>query len=317
MPIAQEGEGTEMSHDEPYHFAHRVTSVGPAQGMTFTGQRRAVKATGDKDLPLVIAVHGGGYTSAYFDVPDYSLLDRAAGLGLPIIAVDRPGYGGSSPVSPDGSVLLANAAALEHLISELWAANGAGTAGVFLIGHSIGAEISLLIAARKPPWPLLGIAVSGCLLRQPEGFAERWAAIPDLTMESPNDQKAARMFGPEWTRRGDMPEASYFTSVPVLTAELVETASNWQDTFREIAPNISVPVHLRQGEFEKLWITDAEQIAEFTADLTACPQVDAEIFPAAGHAIDYHRAGAAFQVQQLSFALNCAARHITRTSDPD
>lgn len=76
------------------HFTHEVTSAGPAQGMTFTGRR--LGHADDADLPLVVAVHGGGYTSAYFDVPGYSLLDRAAGLGVPVIAVDRPGYGGLS-----------------------------------------------------------------------------------------------------------------------------------------------------------------------------------------------------------------------------
>lgn len=286
------------------HFTHEVTSAGPAQGMTFTG-RRGLGNADDADLPLIVAVHGGGYTSAYFDVPGYSLLDRATGLGVPIIAVDRPGYGGSGPVSADGSVFRANAAALDHLISELWAGSGAG---VVLVGHSIGAAVSIALAARRPEWPLLGVAVSGCLLREPEGFADRWAAIPGRTLMSPNDQKASRMFGPEWTRRADMPEASYAMNVPVLKAELVESSSIWLDMFRELAPEIVVPVQLRQGEFDRLWITDDEQVAEFAAALTSCPWVDAEIFPSAGHAIDYHRAGAAFQVQQLSFALTCAAR---------
>lgn len=300
-----------MSSGVTDRFTHRVTSAGPAHGMTFAGRRRLTEGAGNEDLPLVIALHGGGYTSAYFDVPGYSLLERATGLRVPIIAINRPGYGGSSPVSPDGSMFLANAAALDHLICELWEANGAGTAGVFLIGHSIGGPISMAIAARKPKWPLLGMAVSGCLLREPGDLADVWAALPGSTLDSPPDQKAARMFGPDWTRRDDMPEASYFANVPVLKAELVESASTWRNTFREIAPQISVPVHLRVGEFDRLWIIDDEQITEFAAGLTSSPWVDAEIFPAAGHAIDYHRGGAAFQVQQLSFAMNCAARRIT------
>lgn len=118
------------------------------------------------------------------------------------------------------------------------------------------------------------------------------------------------MFGPEWTRRADMPEASYAANVPALKAELVESSVAWLDMFRELAPEITVPVQLRQGAFDRLWITDDEQITEFAAALTTSPWVDAAIFPAAGHAIDYHRAGTAFQVQQLSFALTCAARQL-------
>ena len=45
------------------------------------------------NAPLIVAIHGGTYTSAYFDVPGYSLLDRADASGVPIIAPDRPGYG--------------------------------------------------------------------------------------------------------------------------------------------------------------------------------------------------------------------------------
>ena len=69
-----------------------------SQGNIFaglSGRTRIPQVRDGGDLPLVIALHGGTYTSAYFDVPGYSLLDRASGLGIPVIAVDRPGYGGS------------------------------------------------------------------------------------------------------------------------------------------------------------------------------------------------------------------------------
>ena len=302
-----------MPADRATPFVHRVSSPGAAQGMTFTGLARfpdSSERTGD--VPLVIAVHGGGYTSAYFDVPGYSLLDRAAGLRIPIIAVDRPSYGGSSPVRSGESVLLANAAALDHLVAGIWASGGHGAAGVFVIGHSIGAAITMAIAARRPSWPLLGIAVSGCLLREPRNMYDLWAAIPGDTLESPPDQKAVRMFGPEWTRRGDMPEASYPANAPVLRSELLDVSSTWHGIFREeVAPNIAVPTHLRVGEFETFWIVNDEEVAECAALLSSSPLVDAQVFPSCGHVIDYHRASAAFQVQQLSFALNCCAQRVS------
>jgi len=40
--------------------------------------------------PLIVAIHGGTYNSGYFDVAGYSLIQRAAGLGIPILALDRP-----------------------------------------------------------------------------------------------------------------------------------------------------------------------------------------------------------------------------------
>jgi predicted MFS family arabinose efflux permease len=45
-----------------------------------------------------------------------------------------------------------------------------------------------------------------------------------------------------------------------------------------------------------------------------CLALPAVRLPTAGHAIDYHRVGAAFQVGQLAFALNCAARQLQPSS---
>ncbi|MBP2334108.1 pimeloyl-ACP methyl ester carboxylesterase [Saccharothrix coeruleofusca] len=289
-------------------FTHEVTSTGAGRGMVFTGLRRT---SGDThDVPLIVALHGGGYTSAYFDVPGYSLLDRAAGAGVPVIAVDRPGYGGSTPVPLGDSPYLANAATVDHLIGELWQTHGAGTAGIVLVGHSIGAQVALAIAGGRPRWPLLGLSVSGCLLRHGDGFAETWAAAPGTYLDVSVEEKAELMFGPEWTRRDDMPRASFFANVPVLTAELTGGAG-WEKSFRDLAPEITVPVQLRHGRFDPLWGDADDQIPEFVAGLESSPWIDAAAVPAAGHAIDYHRVGAAFHAQQLAFALTCAAQTIS------
>ncbi|MEU2288022.1 alpha/beta hydrolase [Streptomyces sp. NPDC013178] len=302
-----------MKLDDQDRFTYTVTSSGPAQGMKFAGRGRVDAATpASSDIPLVIAIHGGGYTSEYFDIPGYSLLDRASRLQIPIIAIDRPGYGGSDASSSDAAVLLTNAELLDHVIGDLWKEHGTGTSGVVLIGHSIGGAVALALAARGPAWPLLGVAVSGCLLREPEHFHDAWAAFPGTSMHPSDEQRAFLMFGgPEWTLRGDMPSRSTVAHAPVLVSELIEISGSWEETFRrELAPAISVPVHLRQGEFEQLWITNDAEVAEFAAELTSSPFVDAEVFQSAGHAIDFHRGGAAFQVQQLAFALDCCARRI-------
>lgn len=291
-------------------FTHVVDQPGPAHGMSITGKRRpAQEAPVATDVPLIIAIHGGTYTSDYFDIPGYSLLDRAAALGVPIVAIDRPGYRGSTPVEKSDSIILANADALDQVIGELWAAWGEGTSGVFLIGHSIGGAVVTAIAAKKPSWPLLGIAISGCLLEVPAQARDGFNALPDILMiDLPTPMKDSVMFGPPWTYDPSMPAASYPSNTEIPRAELIDINNGWIDKVRSVAGQVSVPVQSRQGEFDALWITDAQQVSDFGAAFTSSPRVDARLVAGTGHCIDFHRAAAGFQLGQLGFALECCVQ---------
>lgn len=78
-----------------------VDNLASVRGMTISGRTRLTpNFRPTTDYPLVIAIHGGTYTSTYFDVPGYSLLDRAAALGIPSIAIDRPGMAPARPSRP-------------------------------------------------------------------------------------------------------------------------------------------------------------------------------------------------------------------------
>jgi len=298
-----------MTTRETLEFTHTVKGDGAAQGMIFSGRKRLPDGAVAADTPLVIALHGGTYTSAYFDVPGYSLLAQAESLGIPVLAIDRPAYGGSTRVADSDSIILKNAEVLDHLIGELWDAFGAGTAGIVVIGHSIGGAVTTALAARHPSWPLLGIAMSGCLLQVPTESGAAWAALPEeYLVEMPGAIKDFLMFGPDWTRSQNIPEASHVANSWVPKAELIDITSTWPAGVRSTAAQVTVPVHSRQGEFDQLWITDAQQVADYGAAFTAAPVVDARLFLGAGHCIDFHRGARAFQLEQLAFALACCVR---------
>ena len=287
-------------------FTHQITTDGPARGMTFTARRRADAVVAD-GAPLVVALPGGTYTSLYFDVPGQSLLETAESVGVPVIAVDRPGYRGSTPVDPGDSIILRNAEVLDHLIGDLWDAYGEGLAGVVLIGHSIGGAVTTAIAARHPSWPLLGIAVSGCLVRVPSESGAAWAALPDLEcVELPGPVKDFVMYGPDWTHARAMPAAGHVADAPVPKAELLDITGGWVERMREVAGEVAVPVHSRQGEFDHLWVTDDAEVADFRSAFRRAPWVDARLVPNAGHCIDFHLPARAFQLEQLAFALESA-----------
>jgi pimeloyl-ACP methyl ester carboxylesterase len=288
-------------------FTHVTTGPGAAEGMSVTGKLRLPAVSASVDVPLVIAVHGGTYTADYFDIPGYSLLDRAAAAGVPVVAINRPGYAGSTPVEPGDSIILKNAEVLDHVIGELWAAWGEGTRGVFLIGHSIGGAVVTAIAAGHPSWPLLGIAVSGCLLEVPAQMRDGFNELPDVpVIELPSVMKDGVMFGPDWTYdTAVMPQASHASDTTIPRAELIDINNGWIDRVRSVAAKVAVPVQARQAEFDALWITDARQMADFGAAFSSAPLVDARLTGRAGHCIDFHRAGAALQLGQLGFALEC------------
>ncbi len=298
-----------MTNAATEELEHTVTGAGPAQGMTFTGQKRWPDGPIGPDTPLIVAIHGGTYTSTYFDVAGYSLLERAVGAGVPIIALDRPAYRGSTAVEPGESIILANVEVLDHAVAEIWADVGSGTSGVVLIGHSIGGAVVTALAARQPSWPLLGIAVSGCMLQVPGESRGAWEALPDIpVVELPSPMKDFVMFGPEWTYRKEMPGASHVADTTVPKAELLDITGGWVEQVRSVAAQVTVPVHSRQGEFDKLWITDEQQVAAFAAAFSRSPYVDARLVRSAGHCIDFHRSAAAFQLEQVAFALACCVR---------
>lgn len=239
-------------------------------------------------------------------------MDRAEQLGLPILALDRPGYGGSTPVPASESIILTNAAVLQQVIGELWEKHGAGTSGVFLIGHSIGGAVVTAVAAQRPSWPLLGIAISGCLLQVPDQARDTFNALPDIGMiDLPTPMKDAVMFGPAWTHDPSMPQASYPSNTLIPRAELIDINNGWIDRVRSVAADVNVPVQIRQGEFDHLWITDRQQVSDYGAAFTSSPRVDARLVDGAGHCIDFHRAGAGFQLGQLGFALESCIQEVT------
>lgn len=289
-------------------FRHTVAGPGEGAGTLIGGRtNRVVDGHARPDVPLVVAIHGGTYTSEYFDIPGHSLLERAAELDIPVIALDRPNYADSSPLDADGSIILANARVLGDVLGEVWAEHGAGTEGIVLVGHSIGAAVVTAIAARPQSWPLLGIAISGCLVRVPQESRAAWESLPDIPMiDLPTLMKDQVMFGPAGSYGDDMPAGSYPSNTLVPKAELLDITGTWIAGRAAVCADVTVPVHHRQGEFDHLWITDSAEIDEFRKGFSSARSVDSRIQPGSGHCIDFHRAGEAFQLSQLAFALECA-----------
>jgi pimeloyl-ACP methyl ester carboxylesterase len=259
--------------------------------------------------PLIVAVHGGTYTSQYFDLPSRSLIAAAEANGIDIVAIDRPGYAGSAMLAEGRMDIAGQAAFLVDALGKVWQQFGEGHTGLFLIGHSIGAAIAATIASAPGALPVIGLAISGVGLRTNPGDHERWAALPDLpTVTMPPEIKDLVMFGPAGSFDADMPQAGHVANAPAPKAELLSITGSWASDAPGVLGRIAVPVHYRQAEFDRLWIIDQAEIDGFAGALRSSPLVDARMVPGSGHCIDHHRAGPALHLQQLGFALECAAR---------
>jgi pimeloyl-ACP methyl ester carboxylesterase len=259
------------------------------------------------DHPLIVAIHGGTYSGKYFDIKGHSLLDRAAAIGISAAAVDRPHYGSSVGVASRNGSIESSALAVNEAISELWSERAGCSKGVFIVGHSIGGAISILLAAMDRNWPLLGIAISGIGLRSPDSVVEQWRGLPPLeSIEVPAEAKDFLMYGPEGSYLQSVRALAHEADSQTPRQELIDIVFEWPRLLREAAPRVEVPIHYRQPEFDNLWIVDQTEVAAFKAQFTRSSLVDGKLMRGVGHNIDFHRLGAAFQLEQLSFALACS-----------
>lgn len=258
--------------------------------------------------PLIATLHGGTYTAQYYDVagsPEGSFLDVAVAHGYPVVAFDRPGYGGSTALEPDANTFSRHAELLTVALAQ--SVERLGADSVFLIGHSIGGMIALMIAACEPDIPLIGVSATGMGAVIPSGgAAEALGSLPaDATVDLPYDQRDQVMFGPEHTYRVEGLRQAHGSYAPTPVRELIQAPKWPKEHLPALAPKVRVPVHNALAEFDALWSSGPENVAKFAALFTAAPFVDASVARGTGHCIDHHTLGIATQLRQLAFAEEC------------
>jgi pimeloyl-ACP methyl ester carboxylesterase len=216
----------------------RTTLSVTADGLRVAGITADLDVSGG---PLIVALHGGSYTSKYFDVPGHSLLTRGASNGLRVIALDRPCYGRSDALSADSITFERSAKALDTAIGRLWDDYGTHYTGVVLVGHSIGGAICVHIASQAPDWPLLGITISGIHDVTPEQVRNAWDAMPaGQPVEFTPEQRCMFFYGPEWTIESDIVSRADISAAPIPLAELLEVVGRWPDQAAKLAAKITV-----------------------------------------------------------------------------
>lgn len=271
---------------------------------------RFLPAANGEPRALLVALHGGTYTSKYFDTPSSSLLEFCASLGYSILALDRPGYGTATSVpfeqlSFDGQVPL-----LRRALTEIWQTYGQQSAGMFLIGHSIGGMIALLLAAEKPHEHLLGVNMTGAGGLYNE---QTKAAFASLVSDEPTVMmdiaiKVMAMYGPAWSYPAEQAQYDPQRDVRTAAIELGE-AQLWGARLPKVAAQVHVPVQFIVPEYDHIWRSDAEALSPVADMFSAAPFVDVGVQRLAGHSVELHTVARAFYMKILSFVEECILYH--------
>jgi pimeloyl-ACP methyl ester carboxylesterase len=251
--------------------------------------------------PLLVCIPGGSYNAQYFDVPGHSFLKAAADRGSAVAALNRPGYEDSTPLAPP--TFAGNATAIALALEDLWARHGARSAGIVLVGHSMGGAVAIHLASGPRSWPLLGIAVSSIHVDAPEAVTQAWNAMPaDSSIEFRDEQRIQFMYGPQGTYDPAVLAAAAPACSPVPVAELLEVVHDWITDFPTVAARVDVPVHYALAEHDRLWISTAENMDAFAKAFAVAPSVTAHYLLGTGHNIDHHHTGGQYRAAVLDWA---------------
>ena len=269
-----------------------------------------VAEAADSEAPkaVIVAIHGGGTTAAYFNCPGHpssSLLRSGAAAGFTVVALDRPGYGSSAPypeamTRPEQRVNLAYAA-----VDRILGQGSQGTprgAALFVIAHSAGCELALRMGADERGADLLGMELAGT--------GRRYQPARKILETPTRERRPAGLRELVWH-----PERLYPPDIlagatvrPTAPAYEDQMVPNWRrHDFAALAPAIRVPVQFTVGEYERIWETDDSALAEIAAMFSAAPRFTINQQPGAGHNISLGHTAPAYHSKVLSFAEECVA----------
>jgi pimeloyl-ACP methyl ester carboxylesterase len=253
---------------------------------------------------VVVALHGGAATSAYFDAPGrprLSLLRAGAALGYTVLAVDRPGYGASAGhedlVATARQRVDLGYAAVDAMLGER-----PRGAGVFLLGHSMGCALTVQMAADDRGADLLGLEIAGTGLRHQARFA---AALRARRRGAPAGLAVRDMlWGPDHLYPA-YPASAVYSPAPGYEGE---EGRGWPREFPALAARVRIPVRYSLGDHELVWQSGPAALAEVAALFTSSPRVVTGEQPSGGHNLSLGFSAMAYHLKVLSFVEECALR---------
>lgn len=253
---------------------------------------------------VVVALHGGASTAAYFDCPGHprlSLLRLGAQLGFTTIALDRPGYGSSAPY-PDAIERPEQRVSLAYGAVDAMLGDTPRGAGVFVVAHSNGCELALRMATDAgADADVIGLELAGTGLRYQD-------AAQDILREAGPTRRPPGLRQLLWEPADLYPPAVLTGITNSSTGAPYEAAMvrDWpQRDFPALAAEVRVPVRFSHAEHERVWCSDADALARIAAVFTNAPRFVTAAQAAAGHNLSLGVTAAAYHLKVLSFVEEC------------
>lgn len=268
-------------------------------------------------VAVVVALHGGGTDSRYFDhpgLPRLSLVRVGAALGFTVVALDRPGYGASAGLV-DATTPVARRAALAYgALDRLLGPRSRG-AGLFAVAHSAGCELAVRMALHERSGEMIGIELAGTGRRHHAVVRE---TLNTRTRDAAWLRTRRRMRDLLWNTPDLYPEdvvggARIASESPDYEAPI---GRRWPQDFAELAAGVYVPVHISLGDHEQVWSSGPDALADLAGLFTAAPRVVAEEQAESGHNLSIGLTAPAYHLRVLSFVEECVVAR-TRTSRAD
>jgi len=263
----------------------------------------ALVAAAPQPRAVVVALHGGGIISTYFDCPGHprlSLLRMGAALGFTMIALDRPGYG-SSAAYPEAMTYPEQRVDLTYAAVDRILGEQPRGAGLFVVAHSNGCELALQMAADDRGDDLLGIELAGT----GQHYCE---PVQEILKAASLDHRPGGLRELLWHPARLYPAEVLTGITNASTGAPYEEAMvyDWpRQDFAALAAKVRVPVQFSHAEHEKVWQSDPSALAEIGAMFSSSPRFVTNEQLGAGHNLSLGHAAAAYHLKVFSFAEQC------------
>jgi pimeloyl-ACP methyl ester carboxylesterase len=250
---------------------------------------------------VIVAIHGGATSSAYFDCPGHprlSLLRLASSLGYTAIAIERPGYGASALYQDEMGSTERRVELALGVVDKI-VAGGTRGAGLFVMAHSAGCELGLRMAADERALAL-GVELAGTGLRY---RAEAMEIIGKATVTSRPVGLRELLWQPTELYPPEVLTGALSAGGAAYEAEVT---TNWpRRNFAEVAARVTVPVQFSVAEHERVWECGPESSADVAALFTAAPRVTVNEMADSGHNLSVGLTAEIYHRQVLSFVDQC------------